>query len=104
MHSNKERLGCLWPHEEIDCALGSRGLPRDLAITRRIRAAGRLRPRSPIEKILRVGAARTQPGLPAGLLRAWPLWERTAQRLWPRTPIPGARYGILCVHFTTYNE
>jgi hypothetical protein len=104
MHSNKERLGCLWPHEEIGCALGSRELPRDLAINRRIRAAGRPRPRSPIEKILRVGAARTEPGLPAGLLRAWPLWERTAQRLWPRTPIPGARYGILCVHFTAYNE
>jgi hypothetical protein len=47
MHSNKERLGCLWPHEEIDCALGSRGLQRDLAITRRNSAAGRLRPRSP---------------------------------------------------------
>jgi hypothetical protein len=104
MHSNKERLGCLWPHGEIDCISEWHGLPRDRAITRSVGAAGRLKSQSSIEKVLRVGAARTEPGLPAGLLRAWPLWERTAQRLWPRTPIPGARYGILCVHFTTYNE
>jgi hypothetical protein len=105
MHSNKEEEhGWSWPHRQIDCARESGGLPRDVLIPSRAQPARRLTRVTSIEKALRVGAARTEPGRPAGILRAWTLWERITHRLWPRMPIPGARYGILCVHFTTYNE
>jgi len=41
-------------------------------------------------------------GRARGLLRVWPLWEGLAHRLWPTMDIPGARHGLLSLHFTRY--
>jgi len=49
-----------------------------------------------------VVAPGARPGVPGGLLSAWWLWERIAQRLWPAFVAPGSPHGLLRIRTTAY--
>jgi YkoP domain len=44
-----------------------------------------------------------RPGIPGGLLSAWWLWDRIAQRLWPAFVRPGSPFGLLKVRVAVYH-
>ncbi len=53
-------------------------------------------PHSPgVYPLWRLIAGRSGRGRPGGLLVAWTLWERCANRIWPSRSIPGAPFGLL---------
>jgi hypothetical protein len=43
----------------------------------------------------RIAALGSHPGHPRGLLLAWPCWEWISHRIWPLSPIPNSRFGLL---------
>jgi len=63
-----------------------------------------LRRRTATGALWRIAAHGAAPGRPAGILHAWPIWERIARRMWPTMPIPGARYRVLDLQLAVYGE
>lgn len=54
-------------------------------------------------RVLERLGGRTRTGSPSGLLRVWPLWERTARTIWPTIDVPNSPHGVLAIHFTRHH-
>jgi hypothetical protein len=53
-------------------------------------------------RAMKIIAHGSKPGRPRGLIRAWPVWENIAEKLWPSMEIPDAPHGVLRIRLKAY--
>ena len=55
------------------------------------------------DQIIRILVGKSGGGKARRLLRAWPVWERLAHRIWPAEQVPESPHDLLSIHFKKHN-